>query len=94
MNPFVRTGPNCDVRLRAVIFESVGRFELAFRNILSETLSKNYGPHPYYDQTAFKNPKAQDEALRDVIGIFLTCIAQVISRFSRQFLKNIFKSIC
>ena len=62
---------NCDVRLRVVIFESVGRFELAFRNILSETLSKNYGPHPYYDQTAFKNPKAQDEALRDVIGIFL-----------------------
>ena len=29
-----------------------------------------------------------------VMGVALSCIAQVISRFSRQFLKNIFKSIC
>ena len=43
----------------------------------------------------------QDDLLRarlvemfDMRHELVTCIAQVISRFSRQVLKNIFKSIC
>ena len=61
----------CDAKLRALCFEAVGRFELAFRNTLSEALSARHGSHPYYVGQVFKNSKAQDEALRQVIGTFL-----------------------
>ena len=60
----------CDARLRALAFEAVGRFELAFRNILSEALSSQFGSHPYYDRTAFKDAKAHNQALSQVIQTF------------------------
>lgn len=60
----------CDTRLRALTFEAVGRFELAFRNVLSEALSGRYGSHPYYDRTAFKDAQAHNQALSQVITTY------------------------
>jgi|GEM_PF-4997290 len=51
-------------------FEAVGRFELAFRNVISEALSSRFGSHPYYDRTAFKDAKAHNQALCQVIQTF------------------------
>lgn len=61
---------DCDARLRALAFKVVGRFELAFRNILSEALSGRFGSHPYYDRAAFKNAEAHNRALSQVIKTF------------------------
>ncbi|WP_299641510.1 Abi family protein [uncultured Tateyamaria sp.] len=60
----------CDARLRALAFEAVGRFELAFRNTLSEALSSRYGSHPFYDRNAFKDAGAHNKALAQVIKTF------------------------
>jgi abortive infection bacteriophage resistance protein len=60
----------CDARLRGLAFEAVGRFELAFRNLISEALSSRFGSHPYYDRTAFKDAKAHIQALSQVIQTF------------------------
>lgn len=61
---------DCDMRLRSLAFNAVGRFELAFRNILSETLSAQFGSHPYYDRAAFKDAEAHNQALGQVIKTF------------------------
>lgn len=61
----------CDAELRELCFTAVGRFDLAFRNSMSEVVSARHGSHPYYDGSAFKSPKAQDEALRRVIDTSL-----------------------
>lgn len=53
----------CDARLRELSFKAVGRFELAFRNVISETLSAKHGSHPYYDRTAFKSSEAHNLAV-------------------------------
>jgi len=60
-----------DSQLRALCFTASARFELAFRNSMSEVLSAQYGSHPYYDSNAFKGSAKQDEALRQVIDISL-----------------------
>lgn len=60
----------CDARLRELSFKVVGRFELAFRNAISETLSGRHGSHPYYDRTAFKSSEAHNLALSQVIKTF------------------------
>ena len=60
----------CDARLRELTFGVVVRFELAFRNIMSETLSAQYGSHPYYDHTAFRDANAHNKALAQVIKTF------------------------
>lgn len=60
----------CDARLRALAFEAVGRFELAFRNTISEVLSRQFGSHPYNDPAAFKHPVAHSEALTSVHQTF------------------------
>lgn len=60
----------CDARLRELAFQAVGRFELAFRNVISEALSSRFGSHPYYDRTAFKDAKAHNQALSQVIQTF------------------------
>lgn len=60
----------CDARLRALAFKGVGRFELAFRNTLSEALSAGFGSHPYYDRRAFKSADAHNRALSQVIKTF------------------------
>ena len=60
----------CDARLRELAFKAVGRFEIAFRNTLSEALSSRFGSHPYYIQTAFKTAMAHNVALGQVIQTF------------------------
>lgn len=62
---------DCDAELRDLCFAAVGRFELAFRNSMSEALSSGHGSHPYYDVSIFKDAKAQCEALRQVIDTAL-----------------------
>ena len=62
---------NCDARLRGLCFEAVGRFELAFRNTLSEVLSTRHGSHPYDVTAAFKTSNAQDQARLQVLGVYL-----------------------
>lgn len=62
---------NCDARLRGLCFEAVGRFELAFRNTLSEILSARHGSHPYDALAAFKDAKAQDQARLQVLQVYL-----------------------
>lgn len=61
---------DCDARLRALTFKAVGRFELAFRNVVSESLSSRFGSHPYYERTAFKSAEAHNQALSQVIRTF------------------------
>lgn len=60
----------CDARLRELSFKAVGRFELAFRNTVSEALSGRFGSHPYYERSAFKSAEAHNQALSQVIKAF------------------------
>jgi abortive infection bacteriophage resistance protein len=48
----------------------VGRFELAFRNRLSEVLSSQFGSHPYFQETAFRDSKHHNEALQKTLQVF------------------------
>lgn len=60
----------CDARLRGLSFDAVGRFELAFRNVISEAISDRFGSHPYYNRAVFKNAEAHNQALKQVIQTF------------------------
>lgn len=60
----------CDAKLRDICFMGVGRFELAFRNCISEVLSARYGSHPYFQMTAFSDSKKHNEALQKVIQVY------------------------
>ena len=60
----------CDSRFRGLAFEAVGRFELAFRNAISDTLSERFGSHPYDDLNAFKDVEAHGQALCQVKSTF------------------------
>lgn len=62
----------CDARLRELAFKAVGRFELTFRNVVSEVLSGRFGSHPYYERDVFKNAEAHNRALSQVIKTFDT----------------------
>ena len=61
---------DCDALLRELCFSAVGRFELAFRNIMSETLSLRHGSHPYCDGSIFKGAESHNEALAAAHRIF------------------------
>lgn len=61
---------DCDARLRDICFKGVGRFELVFRNRLSEVLSENFGSHPYFADAAFKGIQKHNEALQKVLEVF------------------------
>ena len=54
----------CDTKLRDTCFMGVGRFELVFRNRLSEVLSARFGSHPYFRNDAFDGSKQHNEALK------------------------------
>lgn len=60
----------CDAKLRDICFMGVGRFELAFRNRLSEVLSGRFGSHPYFESSAFKGSEKHNEALQKIIHVF------------------------
>lgn len=60
----------CDTKLRNICFTGVGRFELAFRNRLSEVLSSSYGSHPYFVDAVFKGPKEHNDALQKILAVF------------------------
>lgn len=60
----------CDAKLRDICFMGVGRFELAFRNRLSEVLSGRFGSHPYFYTAAFKGSDKHNEALQKIIHVF------------------------
>lgn len=60
----------CDAKLRDICFMGVGRFELAFRNRISEVLSSRYGSHPYFVDAAFKDTKCHNEALQKIISVY------------------------
>ena len=60
----------CDTKLRDICFKGVGRFELVFRNRLSEVLSARFGSHPYFRNEAFASSKQHNEALQQVLRVF------------------------
>lgn len=60
----------CDIELRDICFMGVGRFELVFRNRLSEVLSARFGSHPYFQNDAFAGSKRHNEALQIVLQVF------------------------
>lgn len=60
----------CDTKLRDICFMGVGRFELIFRNRLSEVLSARFGSHPYFIDDAFVGSKQHNEALQKVLQVF------------------------
>ncbi len=60
----------CDAKIRNICFEAVGRFEILFRNQLSETLSAKFGGHPYSEAAAFKDITSRNEHFRSVLHIF------------------------
>ena len=62
----------CDARLRNICFAAVGRFELAFRNRMSEALSARGGSHPYQDVSLFKSVRDQAKAQKQLINVALT----------------------
>ena len=60
----------CDTKLRNICFMEVGRFELMFRNCLSEVLSARFGSHPYFKSNAFASSKQHNKALQNVLQVF------------------------
>ena len=60
----------CDAKLRDICAKGVGRFELVFRNRISEVLSARFGSHPYYEDAAFNGPKKHAEALQKMLQVF------------------------
>lgn len=60
----------CDIRLRDACSDAVGRFEILFRNRISEVLSLAYGSHPYFDPTVFADAKQHNEVLQKTIQVY------------------------
>lgn len=60
----------CDARLRNICFDEVGRFEIIFRNRISETLSARFGGHPYSEIAAFKTAKTRNDRLQHALQTF------------------------
>lgn len=60
----------CDMLLRDACFAAIGQFELLLRNAISETLSQTYGSHPYFNLHAFRDAKANLEALNTFAGVY------------------------
>lgn len=60
----------CDAKLRNLCFIEVGRFEIIFRNRISETLSARFGGHPYSEAAAFKSLKDRNDRLQHALHTF------------------------
>lgn len=61
----------CDARLRDEVFAAVGKFEVLFRNAISETLSEAHGSHPYFVVGAFKDPAGNIDAIKIFTDVYL-----------------------
>lgn len=59
-----------DAKIRNICFSAVGRFEIVFRNRISETLSARFGGHPYSEASAFKNIAARNERFQHALQTF------------------------
>ena len=60
----------CDRQLRATCFEACGDFELAFRNSMSEALTRVYGSHPHKAEAAFKDAAPRRTALDQLSSVY------------------------
>ncbi len=60
----------CDMMLRDACFAAVGKFELLFRNAISETLSDAIGSHPYYEIAAFRDSTANLKAIQSFAKVY------------------------
>lgn len=60
----------CDAKLRHICFQGVGKFEILFRNQLSETLSSKFGGHPYSEVEAFKSVNERNEQFHNILYVF------------------------
>lgn len=60
----------CDSKLRNICFDEVGRFEVIFRNRLSETLSARFGGHPYSEVAAYKTAKDRNDRFQRILYTF------------------------
>lgn len=61
----------CDSILRRLcFFEGIDRFELLFRNKMSERLSARFGSHPYFHAAAFAGAARHNQALQRMIQVF------------------------
>jgi abortive infection bacteriophage resistance protein len=60
----------CDMLLRDACFSAVGRFEILFRNAISEVLSDAFGSHPYFNVTAYKDASARLEAIQSFASVY------------------------
>lgn len=61
---------DCDAKIRNVCFSEVGRFEIVFRNRISETLSGQFGGHPYSELAAFNSVKERNVCLQNILYTF------------------------
>jgi len=61
---------DCDAKIRDKCFSAVGRFEILFRNAISESLSRTHGSHPYHEPSAFKDSSSQLDALQSFSNVF------------------------
>lgn len=59
-----------DEKLRNICFQGVGQFELVFRNRLSETLSSQFGSHPYFNADIFSDMAKQNQVISKAIQTF------------------------
>ncbi|UAB78290.1 Abi family protein [Erythrobacter sp. SCSIO 43205] len=59
-----------DEKLRAICFDAIGKYELLFRNAMSEELSQRFGGHPYENVAAFKNAKAHAQAYQMLLSTY------------------------
>lgn len=59
-----------DSKIKNICFSEVGRFEIIFRNRISEALSARFGGHPYSELGAFKDVKARNECFQSVLQTF------------------------
>ncbi len=60
----------CDEEIRNICFIGVGKFELAFRNRLSEALSDAHGSHPYFEKSIFQDDKGRKESLHKILSVY------------------------
>ncbi|PIB89965.1 Abi family protein [Caulobacter sp. FWC2] len=61
---------DCDRRLRAICFDACGDFELAFRNSMSEALTRAHGSHPHKAESAFKDGASRRVALEQLSTLY------------------------
>jgi abortive infection bacteriophage resistance protein len=59
-----------DTEIRNVCFSAVGRFEIVFRNRISETLSARFGGHPYSEASVFKSIATRNDRFQNALQTF------------------------